>query len=71
MQLTIVKLRLLGVLSLAGCIAASIFKVKAVAEILIIISLLSFLVIIFLYVKESAKNGAIKRYFSAKEKEEE
>jgi hypothetical protein len=71
MKLAIAKLRLFGVLSLAGFVIASIFNFSKLANFLIIVSLLSFAVIMFLYLRQVLISGGIKGYFSTGELEED
>jgi hypothetical protein len=70
MKLAIAKLRLLGVLSLAGYLIALVFTSPKLANLFIIVALFSFAIIMFLYVRQVLIQGGIKGYFSVKEQEE-
>jgi hypothetical protein len=71
MKLAIAKLRLLGVLSLAGYLIALLFTSPKLANLFIIVALFSFAIIMVLYVRQVLISGGIKGYFSTGELEED
>ena len=64
MKLQIAKLRLIGIVAFAAFLFLTIIEKKQIANISLIVALLSFAVVIVLQIYSSYKSGFLKNYLN-------